>query len=332
MPVNMAFFHPMGTPIQCYLAEYMRTIVYEVVGLFVKESDQATSRVVNNPGLSAWVSTDPVDLLENQDFSVQWNLIPEISQTLQSKIDGHRSRQPIYVVIQVKQDMDCFPAIDGQCIRTETETSEMLFIAKCMDAAYPEPDERGRDINTLLTSIRAEFGVTEPLEKQIDSSCYRTTDNRILHPLRAEFNMRPRVDRPMSGKDLSERAESSRTLFEKISRNIEGDVPVGQSRRKRDYGSRLEELTEALFLEPTTDDSYLQLWYMRLCDRLEKFGESISLQVWNKNNNRVPDLEQEKDHRDEIAHRGAEKIDSGLLKSLQAKTFRIIKSGIWPRD
>ena len=328
----MAFIQPMGTPVECYLAEYMRTVVYEIHGLFVPGDTPATSRVVDSTGFSAWVTTDPAELLEKENFSDQWNFVPGFPEAFRSKFEGTESLRLLHVVIQVKQNMDSFPATAGQCITVDHEGSEELWIVECADAPYPEPNDRKREITILLTAIRAEFETTGPLESQFDVACYRTTDALCLHPKRVAMNMTGRAHRPVSVGEIAARAESSRDLFQKISRNIEGDITEGRSRRKPDYGQRLEELAEALILEPSTDDSYLRRWYLRLCDRVEKFGESMSREVWNKSNERAPDMKDEKKHRNAIAHRGVEKVDGQLLNSLQAKTFGIIKSGLWPRE
>ena len=92
------------------------------------------------------------------------------------------------------------------------------------------------------------------------------------------------------------------------------------------FGKRLEELTEALQLDTSTDDSYLRLWYLKLWDRVEKFGKGCRPRLQLLLSNDPNNLRDEKNHRNDIAHRGVEKIDTKLLQSFQKKIFRIIKS------
>ena len=61
---------------------------------------------------------------------------------------------------------------------------------------------------------------------------------------------------------------------------------------------------------------------MQLYDRLEKFGQQCRprLQLGNQE-----DLKVEEAHRNLIAHRGVDRIDGSLLRSVQTKAIRIIK-------
>ena len=96
----------------------------------------------------------------------------------------------------------------------------------------------------------------------------------------------------------------------------------GQQGRRPDFGVSLEELTEALQLDETRDNAYWRLWYLQLYNRLEKFGRQCrpGLQLGHQEG-----LSDEGDHRNLIAHRGVDRIDGTLLRSIQTKTIDIIK-------
>ena len=61
---------------------------------------------------------------------------------------------------------------------------------------------------------------------------------------------------------------------------------------------------------------------MQLSDRLEKFGEQCRprLQLGNQD-----DLKDEYNHRNLTAHRGVDRIDGSLLRSIQTKVIGIIR-------
>ena len=88
------------------------------------------------------------------------------------------------------------------------------------------------------------------------------------------------------------------------------------------FGVCLEELIEAMQLDETKGHAYWRLWYLQLYDRLEKFGEQCRprLQLGNQEG-----LNDENYHRNLIAHRGVDRIDGSLLRSIQTKATDIIK-------
>ena len=313
----------MGTPFECDIAEYMRTTIYEIPGPFIEGDSPPPLCVVDDSGFTAWVTTDPAGLLKGHAPSDHWNVDPGLPKALQGWLErpGNSPRQRVFVVIQIKEDLESFPATHGQCIKTEDDGIEKLFIVECVDANNPQPDERTRRINSLLTAIRAGFGTTTGLQRSFDSRCFRTTDGRCLYPLSLEGTATLQVARPFSGDDVRTKVDSCRALFEKIEAGIGGQSAAGRAPLRQDFGPRLEDLTEALQLDPSIDDAYQRLWYLRLWDRLNEFGKTTRLQI---ENNR--DLKEEKDHRNLIAHRGVDRIDGKLLSSLQTKAFGIIKA------
>ena len=95
---------------------------------------------------------------------------------LRERCGEHIDESPkrVFIVIQLKEDMESFSAIDGQCIKIEHDGIEELAIVDCADAYTPHPDERTSSINTVLSAIKIEFEITEALEKLFDARCYRT--------------------------------------------------------------------------------------------------------------------------------------------------------------
>ena len=61
----------------------------------------------------------------------------------------------------------------------------------------------------------------------------------------------------------------------------------------------------------------------KLWDRAEKFGKAVKPRLQLRNNLKV-----ERDHRDDIAHRGVERADGKLLRSFQQRLFDIIRQHV----
>ena len=239
---------------------------------------------------------------------------------------GNDSERRIFVVIQFKEDMRSFLAIAGQCIKREHDGRELLIIADCDDAPAPRPNPRMRTIDTVLSAAKVEFGITEGLETAFDERCYRSDGGDCIYPISIGISVGGlTVLNPITLEALTARAEATGALAAKIGARIGGASTGGRRGPIPQFGTRLEELTGALQLEPSLDDAYLRLWYLQLWDRLEEFGKACRprLQLLND-----PSLEAEKKHRNEIAHRGVDKMDTELLRSFQRQIFRIIKSQI----
>ncbi len=328
MGIMVALLEPLGEPFACHLSEYMRTIVYKMPAHVVREGHLSPIIVHDTGDFRASIATYPLSYLSESDFSDQYRLDVSFPTALQDKTGttSNNSSKRIFVVIQLKQDMKSFPVAAGQCFRREHEGTEVLLIADCDDAPAPRPDARMRTIDTVLAAAKVEFGITEGFEKVFDAGCYKTDKGACVHPYNIEFRVGGvTVLSPMTLEDLTARAEATGFLTTQLTASIEGVSQGGRRRRVPEFGTRLEDLIGDLQLEPSLDDAYLRLWYLQLWDRLEKLGDAFRprLQVLND-----PNLEAEKIHRNDIAHRGVEKMEAQLLASFQTEIFRILKSHI----
>ena len=328
MGIMVALLEPLGEPFACHLSEFMRTIVYKMPAHVVREGHLSPIIVHDAGDFRASVVTDPLSHLRGSDFSDQYNLDTTFPAALQDKCgsDPNESDGRIYIVIQFKQDMVSYPAVDGQCISRNKEGAEVLLIADCDDAPAPRPNARIRTIDTVLAAAKVEFGITEGFEKAFDAGCYRTEIGDCVHPFNVGFSVGGvTVLSPISLEDLTTKAEATGVLAAQLAANTEGISQTGQHRRIPEFSTRLEELLGAMRLEPSLDDAYLQLWYLQLWDRLERLGDAFRprLQVLND-----PNLKAEKSHRNDIAHRGVEGMDRTLLASVQREIFRILRSHV----
>ena len=53
MPIMIGYARAMGTDFKCYLVEYMRTIVYQIPRLKVKEPKTVASIIIRRAGLQS---------------------------------------------------------------------------------------------------------------------------------------------------------------------------------------------------------------------------------------------------------------------------------------
>ncbi len=274
MGITVAFAQMMGTSIDCRISEYLRTIVYRVPGFFVKQGHTSPVVVQSTSGLKAAIVTDPLKYLAEEDFSDQYHLDVSFPETLLSKCDPYlkKAETEIFVVIQIKEDMRSFPAIDGQCIRTEYDGTERLFVVDCDDAAMPRPDEREDSIGEVLAAVREGLGVTGEFEDVFAARCYRTDDEKCLYPLSVEFRVgKVEVSTPLTPEEFAAKSEAVRVLAAKVEKGIdEGDVRRGQ-------GSIL---VPKVFLSYSWDSDDHKDWVKEFATRLRADGIDVTLDQW----------------------------------------------------
>ena len=327
MGITLAGVQLMGKPFTCYISEYMRTIVYKIPDFRVQDSHLTNPIVIKDtPDFRASIVTDPYNYIKQENFLGHYGLDMAFPKYLSDiyETDANQSEKHISVVIQFKENMHSFPVVDGQCIKLEHDGIEKFAIVDCDEAPTPCPDERMYSINAVLTTIKIGFEITEGFEKLVDRQCYRTVDSKCLYRFRSESHASLTVEDPLTLEDIKAKSKPCRDLVVQIEKAIANGNMRG--RQHSAFGKSLEELTEALQLDTSTDDSSLRLWYLKLWDRVEKFGRGCRPRLQLFLSNDPNNLRAEKNHRNDIAHRGVEKIDTKLLQSFQKKIFRIIKS------
>ena len=325
MPMWIGGARMIGADLHCHLVEYMRTIVYKIPVLKVGESKPAACIILEEPEFRASVVVDPFAYLRDEGISDQFEFEDNFQAVLNEACPSPapNSEAPLYVVIQFKEEMNAFAAVDGQCRRICADGVERFVLVECGEPYTPNPNERKRTINSVLTAMRGEFGVTDGMKPCFNTRCYRADDGQCVHPWRAEFS-EPTVEltRPIEATEVADRATAAAALVTQIEKSMQASHSEAQPGREPRFGVSLEELIEALQLDETKDHAYWRLWYLQLYDRLVKFGKQCQprLQLGNQE-----DLKVEEAHRNLIAHRGADRIDGSLLRSIQTKVIGIIK-------
>ena len=323
MGMTLAWARKMGIPYPCHLSTYMHTIVYEIPGYFVAEDDEISPAVIHDTyGFRATIATGPVGFIESETFLNQYNLDTGLREELNRVNDENATQadRRLYVVIQFKEDMEAAPAVAGQCVKTSLDDgTEFICIWDCDDAPVRKPNQRTRSINTALAAIKMEYEVTEGFKRVVNKGCYLSDTDECVHRSGMNISAWPSVLSLITKKDIADRSEKSRQLAAAIEESIESGKRRSRGKSSSDFGRRLEDLIEGLLLEPSTDDSYLRLWFLRLCHRAERFGKTCKWQLRNEQ-------KEVRAYRDKVAHPGVEKIDWAVLKSFQKELFRVIRS------
>ena len=324
MPIMIGYARAMGTDFNCYLVEYMRTIVYQIPRLKVKEPKTAASIIFDEPEFRASVVADPFTYLRDEGISDQFEFEDNFQAALSEACPSPApdAETPLYLVIQFKENLNSFAAVDGQCRRIGSDGDETFVLVECGEPYTPNPNERVRTINAVLTAVRSEFGITDGMEPCFNTRCYRADDGQCVHPYRVKLSEPTvTVTTPIAAGEVANRAGAAAALAMKIDKSMQASDSGGQKGRGPYFGVRLEELTEALQLDETKDHAYWRLWYLQLCDRLKKFGKECRPQLHLGQR----DCKDELDHRNLIAHRGVDRIDGRLLRSIQTKAIAIVK-------
>ena len=325
MPITIWAARMIGADFPCQLVEYMRTIVYQIPSLKVKEPRPAACIIFDEPEFRASMVADPFAYLRDEgisdEFEFEDNFQAALSEACPSPAPD--SEAPLYLLIQFKEDLNAFAAVDGQCRRIGSDRDETFVLVECGEPYTPNPSERKRTINAVLTAVRGEFGITDGMEPCFNTRCYRADDGQCVNPFRVELGEPTlQVTRPMDATEVANRAGAAAVLAKQIDQSMQSSDSGAQKGRGPDFGICLEELTEALQLDEARDHAYWRLWYLQFCDRLEKFGKQCRprLQLGNQEG-----LKDEDGHRNLIAHRGVDRIDGSLLRSIQMKAIGIIK-------
>ena len=154
-----------------------------------------------------------------------------------------------------------------------------------------------------------------------------TDEGKYVHWVDPQFSASGSVTHPIGAEDLRAKADGARRLVGKINRALiaSADKAEVNTDRRQNIANRLAALIDALQLDPTKDDAYRRLWYLQLWHRAERFGKAVRPRLQLRNDY---DLNTEKGHRDDIAHRGVERADGRLLRSFQQKLFDIVRQHV----
>ena len=326
MGLMLAGVRRMGRPFTCEISEYMRTMVYRIPEIIVREGHLSPAVLKDMPDFRATIATDPVGYIREHSLTRQYELDANFAKALRKtcSADKDQAALDLYLVIQFKEDMQSFQAGDGQCIKIEHDGIDELAIVDCDDADMPRPDDRASSINAVLTAVRIAFEVTDGMGTTFDRRCYMTDDGECVYHLTLSMSADLTVKGPLTLHQVATKAENARGLVNRFDEVWAGRVQ-GKGKLKGHFAARLEQLIDALQLDPSMDDAYLRLWFLQLYHRTKEFGATFE---WQFENQEKPVRE----YRRDVAHPGVDRMDGKLLRSFQKAIHRKIERRILRGD
>ena len=113
----------------------------------------------------------------------------------------------LHVVLQVKHELEAWPATDGQCWKADLGRGEHLLFVDGGEHPVPPLDDKPHWRNAALAAVRIGLDVPGSFEKVGDQVSYRTTDDRWLDLLRLNVSSAEgSTSTPIAAHDLREKA------------------------------------------------------------------------------------------------------------------------------
>ena len=313
MPVNVSAVMRDHIPFECLLSECLRTTIYRVPQFFSAADDAVSGVVLDADDFKAGITTNPEKYFSQNDLSGQFlgdpTFLPWVLEHCKSK--PGTSVANIHLVLQVRQELDAWPATDGQCWKADLGCGEHLLFVDGGVHPLPPFDDKLHWRNAVLAAARIELDSPGSFENVADQVSYRTTDGRWLDLLRLGVSKaEASVSHPLTADKLRERVGAIELRANNLKARVDSDGADPAPLRR---------LLDALQLAPITDDAYRRLWFLQLHDRCRRFLYSIGRKIKEE-----PGFKNVDDHRDEIAHEGVERIDLRLMEELQRKAYDLI--------
>ena len=314
MVFNIPAVIPNGAPFECHLSERLRTTIYRVTQVFTAPSEGFSSLVVDVDDFRAGITTSPEQYFAQNDLPGQFANDPDyqawVSESCSTQHDTPRENP--YVVLQTRQELNAWPATDGQCWKADLGRGEQLLFVDGGALTVPPSDDKPHWRNAVLAAMRIELDVTGSFEKIADQVSFRTTDSRWLDLWRLSASSPEiSVSTPLSGQDLGLRTNRVALMANHLRTQVD---PAGTG------ATPLRELLEALQMDPSTDDAYRRLWYLRLHDRCRRLIHSCGRKIETEQG-----FEAVNGYRNAIAHEGIEKINLLLMEELEERSHELIR-------
>ena len=313
MPVNVSAVMRDGVPFECLLSERFRTTIYRVPQFFTVAGEGLSGVVFDAVNFRAGVTTTPEKYFSQNDLVGQFDVDPTyrawVRESCNTDPDTPTAR--LHVVLQVRQELNEWPATDGQCWKADLGRGEHLLFVDGGEHPVPPSDDKPHWRNAVLAAVRIKLNATGGFENIADQVSFRTTDDRWLDLLRLGVSTAEgSTSSPLAAHELRETARGIASLAKQLGAEVDS---TGNT-------APLRQLLEAVQLVPLTDDAYRRIWFLQLHDRCKRFLHSRGRKIKHEKA-----FERVSVHRNEIAHEGVERIDLQLMKQLQQNVHEVIR-------
>ena len=314
MVVNIPAVIPNGVPFECQLSERLRTTIYRVTQLYAPPTEGFSRLVVDVDDFRVGITTSPEEYFTQNDlpgeFADDADYRAWVSESCSTQ-QGTPRENP-YLVVQTRQELNAWPARDGQCWKADLGRGEHLLFVDGGALPVPPSDDKPHWRNAVLAAVKMELGVTGHFDNVADQVSFRTTDGQWLDLRRLSASTSEiSISTLLTAQDLRQKINQIGLMADQL--RAEVDL-VGT------HATPLEELLEVLQMDPSTNDAFRRLWYLRLHDRCKRFLHSCGRKI-----EKEPGFEAVNVHRNQIAHEGVEKIDLRLMKELEERAHELIR-------
>ena len=210
---------PDGVPFECLLSERLRTTIYRVPQFFAAAGEGFSGVVFDASDFRAGVTTSPEEYFLENDLAGQFVDDPTYRPWVREycNIEPKASVTNLHVVLQVRQELNEWPATDGQCWKADLGRGEHLLFVAGGQHPVPPSDDKPHWRNTVLAAVRIKLDATGGFEKVADQVSFRTTDDRWLDLVRLSVSI-PEVSKgtPLAAHDLGEKAGAIALLAKQL--------------------------------------------------------------------------------------------------------------------
>ena len=157
----------MGLAYACHLDVYLRTIVYGL-HLYVAHDEEVSPAILSDSSdFRAAIVTDPLRYLSESDFSAQFRSDKNSADLANDRLDkfADEADRRVFIVVQIRQELDSFSADDGQC----RQIGEELALVNCGEPSVPAICDSTDSINAVLTAVKMKLDITDGLDKHLVS-------------------------------------------------------------------------------------------------------------------------------------------------------------------
>lgn len=308
MIVKAAGPFPHGTPFVCDLAKCVRTTIYRGPRFFAANGEGASSIVVKDEGFQAAITTDPVRLLADHDITGQVAGDSNFSEAIREQfvLEPQSPGLDLHIVFQQTQGLGSWPADEGQCIQDQSDGVERLYFFDGGEFAVPEVDNHAVRRNAVLAAVRIDMDPSARLSKVFDRTSFRSTDHRWLWFLRGRLGSAEGSSlAPLTPEELHLNGSAIASTSARIRERLEAEGKASPT---------LQAVLEVLEMEFHPNDQSGPRWYLRLHDRTKRFLATLGKNIKNE-----PGFKNVNSYRNEIAHKGVDRLDVGMADELVEK-------------
>ena len=333
-----------GQPVNCTITGHCRTSIFEFPRSHLITEGLVDHQIIwsQNDCKAAIVADLPAYFEQESTNWIHYNIDVSLRAGVRRAYDkvkepANRSSQPVVpLFLVIEQQEQVFPTdlSGGECFAVDEfrngaeyieggrQGERALIAVRTCDGVWPTFTLNTQKVNVVLAAVRAEQKFIDSFEQLYCCSCYVSSDGQAVYGLggsgTAILKSTARLDTP----DLREKGGRIKSMLQRMMEDSERERGVEELKRK------VSRLFDSLVLDKSKDDSYLQLWYLRLVEAIYKADEHLNVPQFRNKTKPIACKSapvQFAKHRNAIAHGCADKIDTALLRDLRHTALELLR-------